>query len=81
MAKLDAPDLAPTPAISGQNMSSPGDMDDEAGARGEKSAVCVSANAGNVIHALPSCGVKKKMERDTGFEPATSSLGSWHSTN
>ena len=24
---------------------------------------------------------EKKMERDTGFEPATSSLGSWHSTN
>ena len=23
----------------------------------------------------------KKMERDTGFEPATSSLGSWRSTN
>lgn len=23
----------------------------------------------------------KEMERDTGFEPATSSLGSWHSTN
>ena len=23
----------------------------------------------------------KRLERDTGFEPATSSLGSWHSTN
>ena len=22
-----------------------------------------------------------KMERETGFEPATSSLGSWHSTS
>ena len=22
----------------------------------------------------------EKMERETGFEPATSSLGSWHST-
>jgi len=26
-------------------------------------------------------GKEKGMERDTGFEPATSSLGSWHSTN
>ena len=26
-------------------------------------------------------GKNKKMERDTGFEPATSSLGSWRSTN
>ena len=25
--------------------------------------------------------VRETMERDTGFEPATSSLGSWHSTN
>ena len=25
--------------------------------------------------------VRKELERDTGFEPATSSLGSWHSTN
>ncbi len=25
--------------------------------------------------------VTKRMERDTGLEPATSSLGSWHSTN
>jgi hypothetical protein len=24
--------------------------------------------------------VIEKMERETGFEPATSSLGSWHST-
>ena len=24
--------------------------------------------------------VTEKMERETGFEPATSSLGSWHST-
>ena len=26
-------------------------------------------------------GKEKGMERDTGFEPATSSLGSWHSAN
>ena len=31
---------------------------------------------------LPMCPVRTKsgMERETGFEPATSSLGSWHST-
>ena len=27
-----------------------------------------------------SSQVIEKMERETGFEPATSSLGSWHST-
>ena len=29
---------------------------------------------------LDSFQVIEKMERETGFEPATSSLGSWHST-
>ena len=27
-----------------------------------------------------SCKLLKRMERETGIEPATSSLGSWHST-
>jgi hypothetical protein len=30
---------------------------------------------------LDSFQVIEKMERETGFEPATSSLGSWHSSN
>jgi hypothetical protein len=30
---------------------------------------------------LDSFQVIEKMERETGFEPATSSLGSWHSRN
>jgi hypothetical protein len=29
---------------------------------------------------LDSFQVTEKVERETGFEPATSSLGSWHST-
>jgi hypothetical protein len=31
---------------------------------------------------LPMCPVRtiENMERETGLEPATSSLGSWHST-
>ena len=31
--------------------------------------------------AVSVFGFKPGMERETGFEPATSSLGSWHSAN
>ena len=33
------------------------------------------------LFAQGKAGAEKGLERDTGFEPATSSLGSWHSTN
>jgi hypothetical protein len=33
-----------------------------------------------VKEVAESSQVIEKMERETGFEPATSSLGSWHST-
>src|SRR5260370_20581372 len=45
----------------------------------------VAGESGNNKRPIPSVvldsvQVIEKMERETGFEPATSSLGSWHST-
>jgi len=41
----------------------------------------ISPNNDRPLQAVSPHGKKKRMERDTGFEPATSSLGSWHSAN
>jgi hypothetical protein len=46
--------------------------------------VAVAANSGSTRPVQERCrqrpGMTKEMERETGIEPATSSLGSWRST-
>jgi len=39
----------------------------------------ISSNNDRPFRAVSVHGKEEGMERDTGFEPATSSLGSWHS--
>jgi len=47
----------------------------------DRTMIRISSNNDRALQAVSPHGKEKGMERDTGFEPATSSLGSWHSAN
>ena len=55
--------------------------DGRPGTRGFKSRAFQMRPANENVHPGAEAGMDEALERATGFEPATTSLGSWDSTN
>ncbi len=76
-----APTLAPTPVSSRQEQATSGKSISDMGLYSASKQAVRIGNKDKGIHHAATAGNEKQLERDTRFELATSSLGSWRSAN